>query len=194
MNGAFDEDRQVLYHAMVATTRPAGRDMAAPEDASRRRGYLRALAAEVPRIAAPILGKRGLGEAQLIAEWASIIGAELADHVSPDRLAFPRGERRDGVLHLRVASQVALEIQHREPQLIERINAFFGYRAIVRLRLVHAPPNPSARRAPPRPVPLAAREEQMLDQRLAGVEDPELRAALRRLGASVIGAAKRPGN
>lgn len=187
MNGAFDGDRLTHYHAMIATTRPAGREMA-----GQRRGRLRAIAAEVPKIAAPILGKRGLGEAQLLAEWASIIGPALAEHASPDRLSFARGgERRDGTLHLRVASAVALEIQHREPQLIERINAFFGYRAVARLRLVHAPPNEAARPAPPRPVPLAPRESQVLDQRLAGVDDPELRAALRRLGAAVIGGAKR---
>jgi hypothetical protein len=168
--------------------------MAGTEEAKARRGRLRALGAEVPRIAAPILGKRGLGEAQLIAEWASIIGPALAEHASPDRLSFTRGERRDGTLHLRVASAAALEIQHREPQIIERINAFFGYRAVARLRLVHAPPNTAARTAPPRPLPLAARERQMLDQRLTGIEDPELRAALEGLGAAIIGTAKRAGS
>lgn len=159
--------------------------------ADQRRGFMRAIASEVPRIAAPILGKRGLAEAQLIAEWASIMGADLAENVSPDRLSFQRGERRDGTLHLRVASGFALEIQHREPQLIERINAFFGYRAVARLHLVQAPPNRTARPSPVLPLPLAARERQVLDQRLAGIEDPALRAALQRLGASVIGTAKR---
>lgn len=159
--------------------------------ADQRRGGMRAVASELPRIAAPVLGKRGLAEGQLIVQWAAIIGADLAEHVSPDRLSFPRGERQDGTLHLRVASGFALEIQHREPQLIERINAFFGYRAIARLRLVQAPAVRAARPAPILPLPLAANEQQMLDQRLAGIEDPELRAALQRLGASVIGTAKR---
>lgn len=159
--------------------------------ADQRRGGLRALAGAVPSIVAPILGKRGLAEAQLISEWASIIGADLAENAAPDRLSFPRGERRDGTLRLKVASGYALEIQHREPQLIERINAFFGYRAVARLHLVQAPPHRTARPAPLPPLPLAAREGQMLDQGLAGIEDPDLRAALRRLGASVIGTAKR---
>jgi hypothetical protein len=89
-----------------------------------------------------------------------------------------------------VASGWALEVQHREPQLVERINAFFGYRAIAKLALVQAPPAPSGPPAPPAPRPLAADEHQALDRRLEDIEDPALREALRRLGAAVIGSAK----
>jgi hypothetical protein len=155
-----------------------------------RRGSLRALAAEVPRLAAPVLGKRGLGEAQLIAQWSAIVGADLAEKLSPDRLSFPRGERRDGTLRLRVAPGWALEVQHREPQLVERINAFFGYRAIAKLTLIQAPPTATGRPARPTPRPLAPSERQALDHRLEDIEDPALRDALRRLGAAVIGSAK----
>ncbi len=102
------------------------------------------LAGEVARITAPVLGKRGFASAQLIAEWASIVGAELADKITPDRLAFPRGERRDGTLRVRVAPGLAPEIQHRSPLILERINAFFGYRAVSRLALVQGPPTRAA--------------------------------------------------
>lgn len=159
-----------------------------------RRGSLRAIAAEVPRIAAAVLGKRGFGEAQLLAEWAAIMGPGLADHVSPDKLSFSRGERREGTLRLRVAPGVALEVQHREPQLIERINAFFGYRAVARLVLVQGPPARAPEPAPPAPRPLVRAEAQALDRRLATIEDPGLRDALRRLGAAVIGSDKPRGS
>ena len=151
-----------------------------------RRGGMQAIGASLPRIAKPVLGKQGLGEAQLIAEWPAIVGAELARHCSPIKLSFPRGERRDGILRLRVASAVALEIQHREPVLLERINAFFGYRAVIRIALVQgaAPPGPQR---PPAPRPLASTERQALDQRLDGVADERLRAALERLGSAIIG-------
>jgi len=69
-----------------------------------RRGGMQAIGASLPRIAKPILGKQGLGEAQLLAEWPAIIGEELARHCWPIKLSFPRGERRDGTLRLRVAS------------------------------------------------------------------------------------------
>ena len=96
-------------------------------------------------------------------------------------------ERRDGTLHIRVAPGLGLEVQHREPVLVERINAFFGYRAVARLALKQGP---SARftesRLPP-PRPLKSEERRALDRQLADIEDPALRAALDRLGAAVIG-------
>jgi hypothetical protein len=155
--------------------------------AERRRGGVRAIAAEVPRIAGAVLGKRGFGEAQLVAQWPAIIGESLADGVSPEKLSFPRGERRDGTLHLRVAPGLGLEVQHREPVLIERINAFFGYRAVARLALKQGPPATAPTPSPPRPRPLKAEERQSLDARLQTIEDGDLKAALRRLGEAVIG-------
>ncbi len=158
----------------------------------RRRGGLRALASELPRIAAPVLGRRGLATAQLIAEWESIVGAELAAKISPDRLIFPTGERRDGTLRLRVASGLAPEVQHRSPLIIERINGFFGYRAVARIALTQGPPaRAPARPAPPALRPLRPEEAGALERRLAGIRDPGLREALRRLGAAVLGARPR---
>jgi hypothetical protein len=161
--------------------------------AEERRGRLRALAAEVPRIAGAALGKRGFAEAQLVAQWPAIIGESLAEGVTPDRLSFPRGERREGVLHLRVAPGLALEVQHREPVLVERINAFFGYRAVARLALKQGPPAHAAVAPAPHRRPLKSEERQSLDQRLQGIEDAGLRAALERLGEAVIGTDPRKG-
>jgi hypothetical protein len=156
----------------------------------KRRGGLRALASEVPRIAAPVLGKRGFAAAQLVSEWASVVGAELAAKISPDRLSFPRSERRDGTLRVRVAAGLAVEIQHRAPLILDRINGFFGYGAVSRLVLVQGPPARPPCPAPARPRPLSADERAVLDRRLDRIRDPALRDALRRLGEAVIGTAK----
>jgi hypothetical protein len=151
-----------------------------------RHGFMRAIGANLPRIATPVLGKQGLGEAQLLQQWTAIVGDDLARHCWPVKLTFRRGERREGTLRLRVVSALALELQHREPVLLERINAFFGYRAVIRIALVQgaAPPGPQR---PPAPRPLASTERQALDQRLDGVADERLRAALERLGSAIIG-------
>ena len=154
-----------------------------------RRGSMRAIAAEVPKIAGPVLGKRGFAEAQLVAQWAAIIGEDMAAGASPEKLSFARGERRDGTLHLRVAPGFAPEIQHREPVLLERINAFFGYRAVARLTLKQGPPSRPAEPPAPRLRALEGHEIRQLDRGLADIEDPTLRDALRRLGAAVIASA-----
>jgi hypothetical protein len=152
---------------------------------------MRALAGEIAKIASPALGKRGFAVAQLITEWQTIVGPDWAAKLTPDRLSFAAGERRDGTLRVRVASGLGPEVQHSAPLLLERINGFFGYRAVARLALVQGPPA-RPQQAPRRvPAPLAAPERRALDLRLAGIEDPGLREALRRLGEAVIGSARR---
>jgi hypothetical protein len=155
-----------------------------------RRGRMGAIAIELPRIAGRVLGARGLGEAQLLTQWASIIGPTLAEQVSPDRLSFPRGERRNGTLRLRVAPAVALEIQHTEPVILERINAFFGYRAVARLVLIQGPPTRPPRPRPPQRRPLTQAEQRLLDQRVESVDDSALREALARLGRAMLATPK----
>jgi hypothetical protein len=151
-----------------------------------RRGGLRAIAAEIPHIAATALGKRGFGEAQLVTQWEAVMGPELAAKLAPDRLSFTRGARVGGTLRLRVASAFAIEAQHLEPVLIERINGFFGYGAVARIVLVQGPP-PQAD-CPPDPLrPLSVAERADLDQRVAVVPEGDLRHALARLGAAVMG-------
>ena len=143
----------------------------------------RPIARMLPEIAGKILGKKGLGFGVLITEWETIVGPETARRALPVRLAFPPGRRDGATLHLRVAGAHAVEMQHTAPQLIDRVNAFMGYRAVEALKFVQTgrtkPPPVSAR-------PLAPSEAAQLAERVGGVENDELREALAALGASVV--------
>lgn len=160
--------------------------MAISSEGERRRGTMRAVGRELPRIAGRALGKRGLGEAQLLAEWRAVVGEELAAETLPMKLSFVQGGRKNGVLKLRVTSAAALAVQHREPQILERINSFFGYGAVARLALVQGPlpERGQVRRRAPRP--LTAAETASLARRISQVSDPGLKSALARLGAAIL--------
>ncbi len=139
-----------------------------------------------------MLGRRGFGEAQMVLQWASVVGPGLASETLPVKLSFGRGERVDGTLHLRVTSGAAPTVTHLEPVLIERINAFFGYRAVGRLALRQGP-LPGAASARPERRRLTRAEATGLAASVAAIDDPDLRAALYRLGHAVLGeAAARP--
>src|SRR5512144_3159687 len=97
---------------------------------------LRALGETVDAVARPMLGRRGFAGGRVVAEWGSIVGEHLAARSLPERVTRPADGRGGGTLHVRVASgALAVELQHVEPVIIERINTYFGYRAVARLRL-----------------------------------------------------------
>lgn len=160
--------------------------------ARRGGGGPKALAQALPAITKRILGKRGLAEGSLISDWSSIVGEQVASRCIPKQLAFKRSsERREGTLTLRVESGFATELVYLEQQLLERINAHFGYRAVAKLKLIQGPvidPNQRRRKALKT---LSGKEKSALDAKVADVEDEDLRKALSDLGAAVFGKPKR---
>ena len=79
----------------------------------------------------------------------------------------------------------ALHLQHETGEIIARVNAFLGFTAVGRIRIVQKPVA-----AAPKPRPklreLSGTEKSRLDAMVDGIEDDGLRAALARLGGSVI--------
>ena len=155
-------------------------------DPSRRkaRGLL-AVGTNLPKLAAPVLRKRGFAQARLITDWPAIVGDLMAQETVPLKLVFPRGSRDRATLHLRVTSGFALELQHIEPQIIQRINGFFGYRAVTELRYMQGPLPPLKK---PRKVSsprLSDVAEARLQRNLDGIDDDNLRQSLAALGRAV---------
>jgi hypothetical protein len=141
----------------------------------------------VPGLTKKAFEKYGFSAAALIMDWERIAGSRLAAATSPMRLKWPRlgdesvaaGDARPGAtLLLKVDPALALEIEYAARQLIDRINTYFGYRAVAEIRLLQAPqlakvasPGHAATRASPASAP-------------AG---PGLAAALARLEAGIRG-------
>jgi hypothetical protein len=154
---------------------------------SERRPGWRAIGTAVARLAGPIVARRGGGVlTRLKADWPAVVGAELATQTWPAALG------RDGALKLRVAGAVALELQHRAPLVVARINTYLGRDAVTRLLLVQGPlPLAVPPAKPVAAAPLAEDDMQAIADRLAGVADPDLRAALARLGQGIAAASRR---
>jgi len=139
----------------------------------------------IPDVAGKALGKKGLGYGKLVTDWATIVGADLGEATAPVKLSFPKGERTDATLTIDIIPARAIEVQHSMPQLIERVNAVFGYRAVARIKLVQRPPTKTA--PPPNLRPLSLSEESDLVELTQVVPDGELRAALESLGRAMQG-------
>jgi len=150
----------------------------------------KALAAVIRKVARPALRRRGFFEVSVVTDWPAIVGAHVAGHCQPEKLTWPRGRSGEATLELRVDGAFAPELQHLEPQILERINGHFGFAAVARLKFVHGPLPAVA--AKPAPRVLSAEEEAALEARLSGIESAGLRAALKRLGRAVLGRPKTP--
>jgi hypothetical protein len=153
---------------------------------SNRRNRAETLGTTVSRLTKPIFGKRGLADGTVAKEWSQIVGPIIAKHSRPDRITYANRERHSGLLHLRVDhSAMATELQHLEPQLLERINGYFGFKAVAKMRYIHGPlaDVPAANTAAaPRPAPP---QNPIVAQEVTTIADPELREALNRLGNAV---------
>ncbi len=115
-----------------------------------RKSGPRSLAALLPPLVRPIFRHRSPASATLLSDWAAIVGPALAARTAPRHV-------RAGVLTLGCDGPTALELQHVEGKLIERINIELGAAVVRRIRLVQdgAPSTPPRRRlaaATPAPI------------------------------------------
>jgi hypothetical protein len=140
------------------------------------------------RIVTKAYRRRGFAIADILVRWSAIIGEDLAAHTCPERLNFPPGQADGATLRLRVRSGFAPQVQHLSALIVERINTYYGYRAVARLKLVQgALPKPAAREARELPS-LTEAEKYRLEALVAGIADSDLAAALFRLGHGILAA------
>ncbi len=150
----------------------------------RRTHGLVAVAVPSERVTRPAFGRHGFAAGALVVDWPAIVGSAVASHTLPVRVRFPPKERADGTLVVKVDSGAfALEVQHLEPLILERINGYFGWKAVARLKLAQGPLPAPPRRAKSSPPVKESGSVPLV--RLGEVEDPDLRAALERLGRRI---------
>lgn len=146
------------------------------------------LASFVPALTRTAFEKFGFSAVALITDWPQIVGPDLARWTAPEKVKWPKPSdtdidatdprQRGAVLHLRVEGPRALEIEYRRQEVADRINAYFGYRAISDVRIIQAP-------LPKKKPENRTRIEPQDAVALPAVGDETLRSALERLGRGV---------
>ncbi|QQR69912.1 MAG: DUF721 domain-containing protein [Alphaproteobacteria bacterium] len=107
-----------------------------------RRRHLVPLAEPVHDLASAAFGKEWARYARLLEHWDDILGPELASHTTPVQLRMGKAPGQGGALRVRVPAPLAPDIQALTPQILERINSYFGKDSISRLLIEHASPMP----------------------------------------------------
>ena len=150
-----------------------------------RGGPARPVAELVPQIGRAAFRRFGFVQSSVVTRWPEIVGERHAQVCMPEAIRFPPGEKSDGILQLVVVPAHAPLIQHVIPEIMERVNRFFGYKAVARVKMrqgeVKPPQGNAARSAPPslKPIPME------LGDSLRDIGDPELRTVLESLARSL---------
>ena len=171
--------------AMERDAKPKKKPAAGRAYARPRGGAARQIADLMPQIGRTAFRRFGFVQSSVVTRWPEIVGEKHARVCMPEAIRFPPGEKVEGILQLVVVPAHAPLIQHVVPEIMERVNRFFGYKAVSRVKLRQGEVKPlraeERAKAPPslKPIPME------LGDSLRDIGDPELRTVLESLARSL---------
>jgi len=144
------------------------------------------------RITRPAFEQYGFAQGELVAQWAAIVGEDVAARCSPERMVWPKGRDKShrqtegATLTIRADHGAGLALSYETVAIAERINAFFGYHAVAKLKIVQGT---RAHHDKPAARPAASPSADVVDsvrQKTGAIQDSDLKAALTRLGNGAL--------
>lgn len=144
------------------------------------------------KVLAPVIARRAGMTQDLLAAWPELCGTRHAAITRPDRIAWPRRATDDdpfepGTLIVACDGAASVLFQHETGEIMARINQFFGFAAISKIRIVQRPVAKLASgKKNLRPAPLDEASQKRLDEVVSAVEDDRLKASLEKLGRGVL--------
>ncbi len=151
----------------------------------------RSVADIIGKVMEPVLARRTGMTLDLIKAWPQLVSEEFAKTTRPEKIDWPRRAHEDdpfepATLVVACESASALFFQHEQGPILERVNVFFGFQAIKRMRIVQKPvlQNDGKKKAPAK---ILSEEEKLRLQTLVeDIDDPELKKILENLGAGIL--------
>ncbi len=150
-----------------------------------RGGEARSVSDLMPDIGRAAFRRFGFVQSSIVSRWDEIVGPRYAAVSSPESIRFPAGKKADGTLELVVEGAHAAMIQHVLPEVVERVNRFFGYGAVARVKIRHGAIAKRAERPVAKAPPMLKPVSFELGDSLREIGDPELQAVLDSLAKSL---------
>ena len=148
------------------------------------------------RVLEPVIARRAGMTIDLVAAWDDLVGERHASYSRPERIVWPRRAHEDdpfkpGTLIVACDGARAIWLQHEAGEIVERLNVFFGFPALARIRIVQKQVVHLEQRPPRQEPKLDPQGARQLERLLSGIEPGPLRDRLARLGAGVLFREKR---
>ena len=140
-----------------------------------------------------VLEGRDLVEIDIMLCWENIVGKEIASFAIPTKVKFnPKTDQRTVYLEVPVGG-FALELQHKEQYILDKINSYFGYMSVHKLSISqNANAKPRINILPQKDVrkKFTESEKKYLEDIQEGINDDKLKEILIKLGENVISSNK----
>lgn len=166
-----------------------------------RRFGARPLADIASKVMDPVLRRKAGMTADLLAAWPEIAGTRLGPASRPIKLAWPPARGGAGeenafepaTLVVVCEGPAALRLQHEAGELVSRVNRFFGYAAVARLKIVQGQVRaaPTDRRISTRP--LTETDRVSIEAMTGHIEDEGLRKTLKAFAEATLSRKRRDG-
>ena len=138
--------------------------------------------------------KYGKTEFLILSKWPQIVGSFFAEHSEPDKISrltedFDEFDQPifKNFLHVRVSPAAAVEFQHYKDTIIEKINSFFGYKAIADLRLQQnfIPKKKNEQPLKSERFEATDNEKELVKKEMQNIKDKDLEKSIVNLGLSI---------
>ena len=150
-----------------------------------RGGGPKAIGDLMPDVGRTAFRRFGFVQSSIVTRWPEIVGPTHARVCMPEAIRFPPGEKSEGILQLVVTPAHAPLIQQVIPEIMERVNRFFGYSAVARVKIRQGAVKPPAAQGRPKAPPSLKPIPMELGDSLRDIGDPELRTVLESLARSL---------
>ena len=96
---------------------------------------LRPFSSSIPYGLKKILKKGGYNFSNIVENWTKMVGKEISDVCYPVNIKVGHKNLNNGTLILNVIHGKELEVEYNKKSIIDKINSFFGYNCISKIKL-----------------------------------------------------------
>jgi len=102
----------------------------------RKQSYFKKIGNSLPKIVDKNIKEKNFIEISLIKKWREIIGDDIAKFCWPIKIVFSEIKNSNGIIFLKTMRGRSMEIEFKNEEIIEKLNQYFGYKAIAKISVV----------------------------------------------------------
>ena len=102
----------------------------------RTQSYFKQIGDTLPKILKTKLKKANFVDISVIENWKEIVGDDIAKNCWPIKIFFSDGNNSNGKIAIKVKRGWSLEIEYKNQEIIEKLNQYFGYKAISKIDII----------------------------------------------------------